>query len=466
VGGSAGEETTGGSPAVGGSAGQQTTGGSPAIGGSAGEETTGGSPAVGGSAGEETTGGGGGLEPAEEARSQTPYDTTPAVPAADYEAFISNTNDFGLDVFEQLAAEDANVVFSPVSTAFALAMTYAGARGETATQMAAVLHNDLPDTTFHAALNQLSLDLASRNVAPHETIDGTKSVRLSLVNAAWAQQDYAILPDFLDILSANYDAGVRLLDYIGDPDGSRQIINRWVADETEDKIQDLIPPDGITTDTRLVLSNALYFYATWQAPFLLEATSAGTFSTLSGQDVATEMMHDTSYYRYAEGSGYQLLDLPYDGDELCMTIVLPEAGRFSEIRDALSDTWLTGVRAAATTDREIQVSVPKFGFTWGTTSLTPALRALGMTDAFEYPTADFSGIEPTRELYVSDVFHQAFIAVDEHGTEAAAATAVVLTAGAIPDPPVPFTVDRPFIFFIHDSTDVILFAGQVVDPSS
>ena len=494
VGGGAGQEATGGSAVgtggsaeIGGSAGEDAaggngaaTGGSAEVGGGAGQEATGGSAVgtggsaeIGGSAGEDAAAGSagevagsGGVQPvAQEARSALPHDTTPDLSEADYQAFISNTNDFGLDVFEELVGDDTNVVFSPVSTALALGMTYAGARGDTATQMATAMHNDLPDATFHAAQNQLALDLASRNIAPHETIDGTKSVRLSLVNTPWAQQDYPILSEFLDTLSVNYGAGVKLLDFVADPGGSRQVINEWVAAETEGRIADLIPPDGIRSDTRLVLTNALHFYATWQTPFLIERTDDGTFQTLSGADVTVQMMHDTDTFAYAEGPGYQLIDLPYDGPELAMTIVLPEAGRFAEIRDSLSDDWLTEARTSIAQQSEIQLSLPKFSFTWGTESLKPALGALGMTDAFVYPIADFTGIEPTRELYISDVFHQAFIAVDEHGTEAAAATAVVLAAGAIPDPPIPFTVDRPFIFFIRDATGLIVFAGQVVDPS-
>jgi serpin B len=345
-------------------------------------------------------------------------------------------------------------------------MTYAGAQGDTATQMAAALHNDLSDDVFHAAMNQLALDLDSRNVAPHETYDGMKSVRVSLVNAAWAQVDYPLLDPFLDVLSTQYGAGMKLLDFIGDPNGSRVVINEWVAYETEDRIQDLIPPNGVTPDTRLVLTNALYFYATWQTPFLREITSDATFHTLAGDDVTVLTMHDTSYLAYAEGDGYQMVDLPYDGGDLAMSIVLPEAGRFAEIRDSLSSDWLDQARASISTDSEIQLALPKFSYTWGTESLKPALTTLGMTDAFVYPIADFSGMEPTRELYISDVFHQAFVAVDEDGTEAAAATAVVMTAGGLPETPIPFTVDRPFLFFIRDTTGLILFVGQVVDPTA
>jgi serpin B len=411
----------------------------------------------------------GGVEPTvNEQRSELGRDTNPDISPADYRAFVSNTNDFGLDVFGELVGGDENVFFSPVSTAVALGMTYAGARGDTAAQMAVVMQNDLPDETFHAAFNQLALDLDSRNIAPHDTQEGTKSVRVSLVNAAWAQENYSLLAPFLDILGTEYDAGMKLLDFKADPDGSRLVINQWVASETEDRIQDLIPPNGIDTGTRLVLTNTLYFYATWQTPFLIESTSDEIFNTLAGGQVTVPMMHGGDYLAYAEGDGYQMVDLPYDGGELAMSIVLPEAGRFAEIRDSLSSDWIDQARASMSTDSEIQLTLPKFKFTWGTESLKPALEALGMTDAFVYPIANFTGMEPTRELFIGNVFHQAFVAADEHGTEAAAATAVVMDAGAAPIPatPIPFTVDRPFIFFIRDTTGLILFVGQVVDPAA
>jgi serpin B len=470
-GGGAGSGEAGGSAAQGGAGGSAGTvagaggggAGSGAGAGGGGGATAGTGPSQGGAG----AGTGGAGPTTSEQRSALARDATPDVSRSDYQTFISNTNDFGLDVFGELVGnDDGNVFFSPVSTAVALGMTYAGARGNTAAQMAAAMHNDLPDEAFHAAFNQLALDLDSRNIAPHDTYDGTKSVRVSLVNASWAQEDYSLLAPFLDILGTQYGAGVKLLDFIGDPDGSRIAINQWVASQTEDRIQDLIPPSGIDTDTRLVLTNALYFYATWQTPFLIEATSDGTFHTLAAGEVTVPMMHDTSYLAYAEGDGYQMIDLPYDGGELAMSIVLPAAGRFGEIRDSLSSDWLDQARASMSTDSEIQLSLPRFKYTWGTESLKPALQALGMIDAFVYPTADFTGMEPRRELYISDVFHQAFVAVDEHGTEAAAATAVVMTAGAIPATPIPFTVDRPFIFFIRDTTGLILFVGQVVDPTA
>jgi serpin B len=461
---------SGGAGAVAGSgaAGQLTgSGGAGAVAASGAAGAVAGSGAAGASAGAGPGGGSGGaLVQSGEARSELPHDTTPDVSDADYQAFISSTNEFGLDLFEQFIADDTNVVFSPVSTAVALGMTYAGARNNTATQMAAVMHNGLSDDAFHAAQNQLALDLDSRNVAPHETEGGEKSVRLSLVNAAWAQDGYEILQPFLDTLATNYDSGVKLLDFIADPNGSRELINEWVADQTEDKIEDLIGPGAITPNTRVVLTNALYFYATWDQPFAVDATSDGTFYTLAGGEVTAAMMHQTSSLPYAEGDGYQLVDLPYDGGELAMTILLPEAGRFVEIRDSLSSDWLAQAHASISIGTEVELSLPKFSFTWGTESLKEPLKALGMTDAFDELAADFTGIEPRRELYVSDVLHQAFIGVDEDGTEAAAATAVILSFRGTPESPVPFTVDRPFIFFIRDTTGLLLFAGQVLDPSA
>ncbi len=435
-------------------------------GGEAGSGTGGGAAGADAGSGGPSAGTGGAGPTTEEERSDLPRDTSPDISPEDYQAFISNTNDFGLDVFGELAGDDGNVFLSPVSTAVALGMTHAGARGDTAAQMAAAMHNDLPDETFHAAFNQLALDLGSRNVEPHETVEGTKSVRVSLVNAAWAQQGYALLAPFLDILGAQYDAGIKRLDFVADPESSRLVINDWVAHETEDRIQDLIPPNGVDAATRLVLTNALYFYATWQTSFNVEATSDETFHTLAGGEVTVPMMHDTGYLAYTEGDGYQMVDLPYDGGELAMTIVLPAAGRFAEIRAALSSDWIDNARASMSTDSEVQLGLPRFGFTWGTESLKPALRALGMTDAFVYPTADFTGMEPNRELYISEVFHQAFVAVDEHGTEAAAATAVVMTLGSVPMTPIPFIIDRPFLFFIRDTTGLILFVGQVLDPTA
>jgi serpin B len=215
----------------------------------------------------------------------------------------------------------------------------------------------------------------------------------------------------------------------------------------------------------MVLTNALYFYGSWLFPFDVENTEDATFHTLAGSDVTVPTMNRDVFVPYGEADGYQIVDLPYDGNNVAMTIVLPEVGRFDEIRAGLSSAWLTTARDDMAAGSEVIVALPKFKFTWGSESFKTPLIALGMTDAFEFPIADFSGIEPKRELYVSDVVHQAFVGVDEHGTEAAAATAVVMTAGAIPEPTY-MTIDRPFLFFIHDVSGAVLFVGQVTDPTA
>ncbi len=405
----------------------------------------------------------------QEARSALSRSRSPAVAEADYQSFISGTNDFGLDVFAALTRNDANFVFSPVSVAVALAMTYAGARNDTAAQMSAVLHNELPDETFHAANNRLSLDLESRNHDSYEIQGVDLGVTLRLVNATWAQRDYVFLDPFLDTLAVHYDAGVKLLDFIQDPEACRQTINGWVAYQTDGRIADLIGPNGLSSETRLVLTNALYFHASWSEPFDANATSDGPFYDLSGAEVRAEMMYQARDLPYSEGDGYQLVDLPYAWDQLALTVVLPASGRFGEIRAAMNDEWLAQARASISPMR-VRLTLPKFRFSWGTASLKEPLQQLGMIDAFDGALADLTGMNPSGNLHIEDVLHQAQIIVDEAGTEAAAATAVIVNrdSSVILPPPdeITVTVDRPFLFFIRDSTGLLLFSGQVTDPTA
>ncbi len=403
---------------------------------------------------------------AQEARSTKAQDVNPTVSDADFATFVGDNNDFGFDLYRQVAPEaTANVFLSPASVSVALAMTYAGARNQTATQMATALHFTLPETTLHPAFDKLALQLASRNIATHKTEEGDKSIKLNLLNSAWAQKGYEFVPAYLDTLAVDYNAGVKLLDYMADPDGSRQTINAWVDQQTEHKITDLLPDGSIDTSTRLVLTNTLYFYGTWASVFDRNGTSDGVFHAAGG-DINVPMMHGTRFIGYAEGDGWQMFDLPYDGNQLEMTVILPAENRFAEVRGELTSAWLDGAVAQMNAYQgEVSLSLPKFKFTWGTESLKAPLQAMGMTDAFEYPAADFSGMEPKKELYISDVFHKAFVGVDEDGTEAAAATAVVMNAGAAPAQPKVVDVNRPFLFVIRDASGAILFLGQVADPS-
>lgn len=403
---------------------------------------------------------------AEEARSSKAYDTAPVVADADFASFVDDNNDFGFELFRQVAPEASkNVFLSPASVSVALGMTYAGARNQTATQMAASLHFNLAESSLHPAFDKLALELAARNIAPHKTDEGDKSVKLSLVSSAWAQKGYELVPDYLDTLAVSYNAGVKLLDYVQDPDGSRQTINAWVDEQTEHKIQSLLPDGSVDSATRLVLTNTLYFYGTWASAFDRGATTDAVFHAPAG-DVTVPTLHATRGIGYAEGDGWQMFELPYDGYQLGMTVVLPADGRFAEVRGALASGWLdAAVDQMGGYQGEVSVSLPKFKFSWGTESLKEPLKAMGMTDAFQLGAADFSGMEPKKELYISNVFHKAFVAVDEDGTEAAAATAVVMTSGAVPAEPKAVDVNRPFLFMIRDASGAVLFLGQVVDPS-
>ena len=402
-----------------------------------------------------------------EARSDKAFDAQPAPPAADYAAVVAGSNDLGFDLERQLA-EPQNFIFSPVSAATALSMTYAGAKGATAAQMAGVLRDTLGQDAWAAAFNKLVVELASRNIAQHTTEDGPMSLTLNLVDAAFAQKGYEFVPAYLDTLAVHYDAGVKLLDFVGDAEGARVAINGWVADGTKQKIKDLLPEGSIDGSTRLVLANALYFYGSWSTPFATALTSSDTFHAPGG-DVKVSTMHDTRTLSYVAHDGFAATELGYDGGKVAMTLVLPDAGKLADVEQQLSGAWLAQTAkelASADAMADVHVALPKFKFTWGTKELSDALRALGMTDAFTNPPADFSGMEPKKELFISHVMQKAYVGVDEYGTEAAAATAVTMSAGSAPGDVKDFTIDRPFLFFVRDTASgAVLFSGKVVDPT-
>jgi serpin B len=400
-----------------------------------------------------------------EARSEKAFDTAPAPAAADYAALVAGSNDFGFELYKKLEADD-NRIYSPASITAALSMTYAGARGETAKQMAAVLHDTLGQDGWAAAYNKLVVDLAARNVPLHATNYGDMSLTLKLADAVFAQKDYAIEAAFLDTLSVHYDAGVKVLDFAADPEASRVLINGWVEDHTEKKIKDLLAPGTISDQTRLVLANALYFYGSWARPFDPKQTADATFHAPGG-DVTVKMMRQTESLPYYEGDGFKATELGYDGGKVAMTIVLPDEGKLGDVEGKLSSAWLTATAAElGKASAEVAIGLPKFKFTWGSKELGDALKALGMTDAFSLPPADFSGIEPKKELYISHVIHKAFVGVDEYGTEAAAATAVVMDVGSAPGDPKAFELDRPFLFVLRDTgSGAVLFVGKVADPT-
>jgi serpin B len=406
---------------------------------------------------------GGGRPAGLSARSGKARVTSPDVPGPDQAELVGGNSAFAFDLYHYLKDEkDGNLFYSPYSISLALAMTYAGARGETEQQMADTLHYTLPQDRLHPAFNWLDLELASRG----EGAKGkdSKGFQLNIANTLWGQKDYTFLPEFLDTLAVNYGAGMQLVDFKQDPEAARIAINDWVSDQTENRVKDLIQPGVIDDLTRLVLTNAIYFNAAWAEPFDKSQTQDGAFTLLDGSQVTVPMMSHTASYGYAEGKGYQAVELPYDGRELSMVILLPAAGEFGAFEDSLDAEGVDAILSSLSYG-EVVLTSPKFEVE-SDFSLVEALAEMGMPIAFSMG-ADFSGMDGTQDLLIGEVIHKSFITVDEAGTEAAAATAVEMQLKAAPMTPVEVTVDHPFIFLIRDiETGTILFVGRVVDPSS
>ena len=387
--------------------------------------------------------------------------------SADEQALLVEGNSaFAFALYQALKREEGNLFYSPYSISLALAMTYAGARGETAQQMADTLQFLLGQERLHPAFNWLDAELAKRGEGAQGK-DG-EGFRLNVVNAIWGQRDYEFLSEFLDVLAENYGAGLRILDFINEAEECRVTINDWVSNQTEGRIEDLIPQGAISELTRLVLTNAIYFNAAWKYPFDEGVTSDGQFYLLDGGQVTVPMMMQTESFGYTKGEGYQAVELLYDGDELSMVILLPEDGNLEAFEETLNaeqvDTITSGLQ-----NTRVLLTMPRFEFE-SQFSLNDTLSNMGMPIAFSPYEADFSGMNGglgTERLFISDVVHKAFVAVDEAGTEAAAATAVIMSLAAVPEPPVEVTIDRPFVFLIRDiETGAILFVGRVLNPST
>jgi serpin B len=393
----------------------------------------------------------------------------PEVPPRDLSELVDGNTAFAFDLYRLLAEqqEGENLFYSPYSISLALAMTYAGASGETEDQMAHALRFTLLDERLHAAFNALDQELAQRGegVLGKDEADRQhpKGFRLNICNAIWGQDGYTFLDPFLDTLAANYGAGLRVLDFARGPEESRVIINDWIRRQTEGRIEDLIPQGTIDPLTRLVLTNAVYFNADWAYPFEESVTRDGPFTLLDGSRVVVPMMHQIESFGYAEGEGYQAVELPYDGHEMSMVIILPERDRFDEFESSLDGNRVQEI-ISDLTDREVALKIPSFEFD-SRFELGQALEELGMPAAFS-GAADFSGMTGTKDLFISDVLHKAFVSVDEQGTEAAAATAVVMVEGEeMPADPVAVDVDHPFLLMIRDiETGTLLFVGRVLNP--
>lgn len=381
----------------------------------------------------------------------------------DLESLVAGNNDFALGLYGELAdSEDGNLFMSPYSISLALAMAYAGAGGGTADEMAETLGFKLPTETLHNAFNVLDQQLASRGAH----LEPDRKFTLEIANSIWGQDGFEFEQAFLDTLAENYGAGMRLVDYDNQTEAARLAINGWVEDNTNDRIKDLIPPGVLDSDTVLVLANAIFFKAAWLQEFNPGLTADADFTLLDGSTVTAELMQQTRILNSGEGQNYSAIEIPYVGGKTSMMVVMPDEGEFENFEASMDDALLAQIIAGlgpVNTD----LAFPKFTFE-SKFRLPEPLKELGMRQAFNPSLSDFSAMRsPPPGLVITDVIHQSFVAVDELGTEAAAATGVIGVITSLPAPPVPFTVDRPFIFLIRDiPTDTILFMGRLLDPTA
>ena len=379
-------------------------------------------------------------------------------------ALVAGDTCFALDLYDR-AAGGTNLVLSPYGVARALTMAYAGARSDTAAEMRAVLHLGPAGDRVHPARNELDLRITTPGGS--SPVDERTPFTLRVADSLWAQRDYRFRAPFLTTLAEHYGAGIHLVDFVEDPAAARRTMNTWVERETEGRITELIPEGTVDDLTRLVLVDAVWFEASWRVPFDPDLTADAAFVTLDGEEVTVPMMAGSLRTGYVDGDDYTAVRLPYLGDA-SMLLVLPDPDRFDAVASRFDPSLLAEIDEGLS-DHEVALRMPRFEFRT-TLPLTEVLRALGMVTAFTPPSesggADFSGMTGAREPFLGDVAHEAFVDVDEHGTEAAAATAVVVrTVSAAP--PATLDLDRPFLFVVrHDPTGEILFLGQVSDPSA
>ncbi|MFP4006287.1 MAG: serpin family protein [Candidatus Hadarchaeia archaeon] len=380
----------------------------------------------------------------------------PDISNEDFSSLVGGNTEFATDLYQEIRDENGNLFYSPYSISLALAMTYAGAEGDTASQMADTLNFDLDDHILHRAFNRLDQELEEKA--------SDDNFSLEIANSFWGQENYHFENSFLDVLALNYGAGIRLLDFFSRPEESRLTINEWVENKTEERIKDLIPPGAIDSLTRAVLANAIYFNASWMYPFEESDTAKGTFTLLNGEVLEADMMSQTETLQYAEGEDYQVVELPYQGrNDMSMLLIKPDMDRFSEFDRNLDRAVLDEI-VDELGNRSVSLKMPKFEYEHEL-GLGDTLSDMGMPVAFG-PDADFSGMTGDRSLYIDDVLHKAFVSVDEKGTEAAAATAVIMREVSAPKP-AEIALDSPFIFLIRDrDTETILFIGRVMNPNA
>jgi len=397
-------------------------------------------------------------------KSELPRETNPNVDELEIKTLAEDNTAFALAFYNQILSKDGNIIFSPFSISLALSMAMAGAETTTEQTMANALQFSLTSNKIHPSFNALLLAIEESQEQTPTDIEGSH-FQLNMANSIWGEEDFEFKAAFLETLARQYGAGLFTVDFKENPEGARLAINDWVAEETEQKIRDIIPIGVINPFTRLVLANAIYFNGSWLYPFNENNTSDAPFYSLDGTESTVKMMHlYGKNLNYGKGENYQVVNLPYLSSDFSMTIILPNLGSFEEFEAQLGLNKMANILSNMSYTRA-DLQMPKFDFETDINA-NNVLIALGMGEAFDPEFADFSGITDKEDLFITDVLHKATITVDETGTEAAAATAVLISiTSAMPEEAISIIIDRPFLFMIrHETTDTILFLGRVLQP--
>ncbi|MDO9542040.1 MAG: serpin family protein [Kiritimatiellia bacterium] len=379
----------------------------------------------------------------------------------DVDALVSANSTFALDLYQKLCPSEGNLFFSPYSISTALAMTYAGARENTEKEMASALHFSMKQENLHPAFADLEDRL--------NKLQKAGNINLGVANSLWPQKDYKFLPEYLALIKKNYGVSITPVDYMQAAEATREMINKWVEDKTQGKIKNLIPPGIFGKFTLLVLINAIYFKGDWESQFRPDATKDSPFFISPEKSVQIPIMNQKENFKYAQLESLQILELPYTGNELSMLVLLPkEKNGLQQLESILTVENLKQWKNQLGKEK-VSVSLPKFKMT-SSFSLNKTLKSMGMIDAFNVNDANFAGMDgrpaSLLPLFIGAVFHNAFVDLNEEGTEAAAATAVMMAGGGLPPPPKTFCADHPFIFLIQDNqTGSILFMGRLTDPT-
>jgi serpin B len=393
-------------------------------------------------------------------KADLPRVVSPTVSDEQEALVLDGNNSFAFDLYRSINLEKIdNLIYSPYSIWMAFSMIYAGAQGETESQMAGVFHF-LSQDNQHVTLNAIDQRLQAFGTIKEAEDEGTP-FQLGLANTLWSQLGYAFKQPYLDLLATQYGAGLRVFDFQSSAEVAREAINAWVDEKTDGRIKEIAAPGSISADTRLVLSNAILFKAGWAYKFDQQATADGFFTLIDGKQVTTPQMHLRAPLDYVEKEDYQAIRLPYVYQKVEMWIILPAEGRFKAVQDELGSDLMNDIQQKVGME-DVTLTLPSFDFE-SELPLNTLLAQMGLTEAF-CPAGDYGGIAEGGELCIDQAVHKATITVDEEGTEATAATMVAMPASIMEE--IELTVDRPFIFaIVTQESGLILFLGQMLDPT-